>query len=180
MYETLRCGGCWNLWQREVVRGRKPSICPTCRGIYSLVRSPVKKVSPAVRIGRVEFTDGGRGAINETNDCTVRALALACEIPYADAHRFLAQAGRKARKGVVFSRVLREAGNVVLGHKFVYRQPVRAKGLMAFLRRNPWAKRGTYVLQMTRHVAVLKNGKLLDSFDSAGKIIGGAWMISKV
>lgn len=181
MYETLRCDGCWNSWRREVVRGRKPRICPTCRGIYSLVRSPVKKVSPAVRAGKVEFTDGGRGAIQETNDCTVFALALACEVPYAEAHQYLEKAGRRSRKGIPFSRVLREAGFLILGHQFTIPHPViHSKGLMTFLRRNPWAKRGTYVLHSTHHVSVLKNGKLIDSFDSSRKIIDGAWRVSKV
>jgi hypothetical protein len=50
-----------------------------------------------------EYTDGGRrneGFTHETNDCTVRAVAIACNVPYTQAHVELARRGRKDGKGI--------------------------------------------------------------------------------
>lgn len=46
-------------------------------------------------------SDGGREAAGfaEDNDCSVRALALAADIPYAEAHAALAACGRKHGEG---------------------------------------------------------------------------------
>lgn len=38
------------------------------------------------------------GAINENNDCAVKAVALTCNVPYSVAHETLAKLGRKKRK----------------------------------------------------------------------------------
>jgi hypothetical protein len=51
------------------------------------------------------YSDGGRrisGRPGETRDCTVRALALALDIPYDIAHAGLAKLGRKPRHGFLF------------------------------------------------------------------------------
>ncbi len=48
-------------------------------------------------------TDGGatqEGFKHEWNDCSVRALALAADIKYAQAHQLLKSEGRRDRKGV--------------------------------------------------------------------------------
>lgn len=48
-------------------------------------------------------------AQNETNDCTVLAVASAIGLDYLTAHTLAAQAGRVARKGFFSSRILKEA-----------------------------------------------------------------------
>lgn len=169
--ETLYCNNCGDRFVRAVKRGPKPTLC------YSSWCRPVKKTRPASR--NVELTDAGSVAW-ETRDCTVRAVALATGAPYTEAHDFMAQAGRKRGKGISFVRVLLNANYEVLGTQFEPVRVVRSKGLRTFLLRNPWARRGTYVLHSTHHVAVLKNGKLLDSFDSSRKVIDNAWKVSKV
>ena len=44
------------------------------------------------------FFDEGQPAW-EKNDCTVRALSKACNLPYLEAHGLLKMHGRKNRKG---------------------------------------------------------------------------------
>lgn len=39
-------------------------------------------------------------AYNETNDCTVKAVAIACDIPYIKAHAVLKEIGRKPGRGL--------------------------------------------------------------------------------
>lgn len=41
--------------------------------------------------------------LNEDNDCSVKALALVCEITYQEAHALLAAEGRKSRNGTPFA-----------------------------------------------------------------------------
>lgn len=37
--------------------------------------------------------------IKDRNDCSVKAVAIACNVPYSEAHKALEQAGRKTNKG---------------------------------------------------------------------------------
>ena len=55
--------------------------------------------------------------VGETNDCTVKAVALALGIPYRVAHARMAAAGRKRRKGANFKQVTR---GVLCGHINTY------------------------------------------------------------
>ncbi len=49
-------------------------------------------------------------ARRETKDCTVRATAIALDIPYARAHEQLAALGRKPRQGVTYSHCTDKLG----------------------------------------------------------------------
>lgn len=52
-------------------------------------------------------------AFNETNDCTVKAVAIAGDMPYIKAHQILAECGRKHRKGHTYTKyvpALKDAG----------------------------------------------------------------------
>ena len=46
-------------------------------------------------------------SINETNDCSVRAVAAACNVSYMDAHAACAKAGRKPRSGMYDTEIKR-------------------------------------------------------------------------
>ena len=51
--------------------------------------------------------------LNETNDCVVRALAVATEIPYKEMHEYLAACGRKPRDGAppwLYHKALKDLG----------------------------------------------------------------------
>lgn len=190
--ETLICETCNRDWQRTVVRGRKPRICEHCRGWgYKPTPVPRTRTRPAVPPGSildvppvspspVVYTDGGREPEHkwEKNDCTVRALATATNQPYAMAHEFMSRNGRRPGSGAFFHSIVARHKGKVLGYKLEEVRPVaRARGLRTFLYRNPQFRQGTWILQMSRHVATLKDGKLLDSFDSSAKEIRGAWKV---
>ena len=64
-----------------------------------------------------QCSDGGKaqcGLTHERNDCTVRTLAIAAEIPYKEAHSLLASFGRKDGKGFAFGNL---DGETVNGYK---------------------------------------------------------------
>lgn len=58
------------------------------------------------------YNDGNKNGRyqNETNDCTVRAYAIAANIPYANAHAELFLFGRKNRHGINFIPFARSKG----------------------------------------------------------------------
>lgn len=59
------------------------------------------------------------GQKQESNDCTVRALAIALGMPYDEAHGFCEKLGRVRHKGWEFTDLLRKAEKaktLVLGH----------------------------------------------------------------
>lgn len=190
LVEFLQCEECFTTWERVVVRGRKPRICDDCRryGIKP-VTIPRRRITAADVLDPnsiLIYTDGGRkdeGIGWENSDCTVRAIATATGVPYSKAHAFMAKAGRKRGKGANFSgaiyRAMRNEGHV-FGCKFEeisYQDFKRSRGLKTALMRNPALRTGTWVLQQPRHVVTLKDGKLLDSFDSSRKEIRGAYKV---
>lgn len=175
--EFLTCRSCWSEFSRVVKRGRKPELCYRCRPV---AKPP--QVRPGVGIQRLVITNGGRDEIGgfETNDCTVRAIALATGAGYKAAHTFLAANGRRRGKGCYFEQIVHRNGNTILGCKLEHIYLVKSRGLNMALTRNPQLRRGVWILQMKGHVATLKSGKLMDSFDSSRKEIRGAYRVSPV
>jgi hypothetical protein len=131
---------------------------------------------------------------NETNDCTVIALANVLGCPYAEAHEIMRKAGRRPRKGVqnyvIHSMLTRLrddkriqefltktfssarpnpstlAPNVVRGYHMYGRRPRRIGTTVAqFVRTLP--RTGRFYLTCTTHAFAYVNGKLLDNNTSA-------------
>lgn len=175
--ETLWCRQCGSGFTRIVKRGRKPELCYRCRPV---AKPP--QVRPGVGVQRLVITDGGRNEIGgfETNDCTVRALSLATGSGYKAAHAFLAANGRRKGRGCYFEQIVYRNNFTVLGCKLEHTYLVKSRGLNMALTRNPCLRRGTWILQMKGHVATLKAGKLMDSFDSSRKEIRGAYRVSPI
>lgn len=48
----------------------------------------------------------------DDNDCSVKALAIACNVPYGDAHRTMQMNGRKTNKGAYGYQILRTIRNL--------------------------------------------------------------------
>lgn len=106
-------------------------------------------------------------------DCAVRAVSAALEISWEEAYALLGKAGFQMgdmpHSNSVISAVLRMQG--------FYRAsiPNRCPDCYTagdFTREHP---RGTYVLGFTNHVAAIKDGILLDSYDSSGMIPQFFW-----
>jgi len=114
---------------------------------------------------------------NETNDCTVKALAIACELPYSTAHALLKAKGRKDRHGFHMYKVYdvaRELGfeeRRIWDHQeFISKYPGIHKNLRHVTTHHPrrfpkaFDPSKTYMLLTTggRHVLVVKGGKVHD------------------
>lgn len=162
-------------WERTVVRGPKPRLCYKCK---QRLAAPVRARKPVP--SNLIISDGGRkahGFNGEKNDCTVRAVALACDVDYRTAYTFMANNGRRKNKGSYFHRVVVDNDYKILGRQVKPEIILPAKGLKTALLRNPKLRTGTWMIHMTSHVATLKDGILLDSFDSSRKQINGAWRV---
>lgn len=94
--------------------------------------------------------------LNETNDCTVKAVAVVTDTPYKKAHALLKAAGRPNRKGTFHSKkVCRELGfNVerVDGHG--------AKTIATLDQHLNPNKR--YLVEVRAHILAYVNGKIED------------------
>lgn len=174
-YQHLTCERCWGTWTRMAQRGRPPLYCPRCKTPRTVPVYKTKPIAPNVRI-----SDGGQkeAGIRDTNDCTVRAIAHATGKPYAEAHSFMARNGRKTGRGAFFHGIVYKNRDDILGFRFVPVHTNRSRGLKTFLLRNPQCRKGTWVVQMHHHVAALKDGVLMDSFDSSRKeFLYEAWQV---
>jgi len=125
--------------------------------------------------------DGGRAGSKRPkarNDCTVRAIAIACAIPYDEAYDLLALEGRKGGRGFQFKFWAPAA--TVNGRRFVWRSFPAIKGEprmshARFCRENPT---GVYILNTAKHVAAVIDGVVQDTFtEYDGRCIYGAWEV---
>lgn len=92
----------------------------------------------------------------EQNDCTVRAMSKAFDVPYEEAHKFLLKNGRKPKRGVAFRLVIGEKPRTIFKKRIAFH---KARGTVAtFLKRHP---KGVYIVTVTRHVFAVKDGVVL-------------------
>jgi hypothetical protein len=133
----------------------------------------------------------------ETNDCAVKAVALACEVDYATAHAMLKKNGRKDRKGTyrhTTRRSVEELGCTIRvwshrEHKDVIASYPKAHQILKnitthhprrFAKR--WAQADlnkTYLFFCSRHVAVVKAGQLHDWTVNSAKPVLEIWEITR-
>ncbi len=138
-----------------------------------------------VRIYRVEtyapsvHTDAGLSAtgIKDTNNCTIRALSLAANIPYELADKIGIEAGRVRGKGMY----TRDLMNQSLHHgiRFNYSALKLHKASITigkFIERNP---KGRFVCRMSKHAFAVIDGVVHDSGSlKAGCRITDVWEIT--
>jgi hypothetical protein len=124
------------------------------------------------------FSDAGRTSSKrprQINDCTVRALALTCSLPYDDAYDILKVAGRKSSRGFQFSSWL----NAQVWAERISFPAVKGKRRMnpaSFVQQFP---KGRYICQVAKHVFAVVDGLVIDSFESRpDRCIYSAWTIS--
>jgi hypothetical protein len=100
-----------------------------------------------------ELSDAGRKEAfpNEHNDCTVRAYAIAFDIPYYQAHKELADFGRKNGRGIVLHKFLASKGITVTAHKGTVKR---------FLKEH---LEGVFIVRIRHHVFAVKTGKVFDT-----------------
>ena len=96
---------------------------------------------------------------NERNDCAVKAIAIACNVPYKVAHRCLEKyAGRKHRRGTMTRFIngsIKKLGFDVTPHD------VTAKTITT-IARDTAVQDGFYVVYVRGHMAAIVNGQIED------------------
>lgn len=175
--ERLYCEECSRAFERVIKRGRKPSYCPPCRRFLYPV-TPNSQKRPTVAISKQDPKIDA-GMLTETNDCTVRAVSIATGAPYREVHAFFKANGRKSGQGVYFEGIVNRHSGHLFGHALTRTSVTPAKGVRTLLLRNPHLAEGTWILGMTGHVACLRDGVLLDSWDSSRKQTTTAWLVTK-
>ena len=118
---------------------------------------------------------------NETNDCTVRALANATGMPYKDAHALLKKAGRKEKEGVSLPVVLNAFEDLAIKPVYISSNTKDGRYLCRYYGcANPYQgmslgkavktfTKGKYIALVNCHVVALVDGHLIDTFDNPGK-----------
>ena len=116
--------------------------------------------------------DGGKtsyGFYHEKDDCVVRAVANAYEIPYDWAHAKLKNLGRVDSKPTYnLPHKMKK-----IGYKFHIDRPHMT--IKTFLKKY---KTGNYIVRIRNHAFAVKNGVLHDSFiPRLGSHITNVWLI---
>ena len=124
-----------------------------------------------------QFYDGGRSTSKrprQKNDCTVRALSIARDIPYDEAYETLKAAGRECSKGFDFVR-------------WIARQPFATKISFPAKKGEPRMDlfnfcdihlEGTYILRVAGHVVACVNSVVYDTVKlRENRCVYTAWRI---
>lgn len=132
-------------------------------------------------------------ALNENKDCTVKALALVCNISYKDAHATMKRLGRKDGRGIPMRRVLKEAlaahgfkSRLVPSYDMIKQYPGCHKNLQSVTTHHParfpkvWKDGRNYLFFVARHVAAVIDGRTHDWTEGRAKRCEDIYEITKV
>lgn len=129
--------------------------------------------------------------LNENNDCAVRAVAIACNRTYTEAHVMLKSLGRKSRSGTY--RAQTKAAIAAFGCRITERLPaeflVRYPGRHGLVLHNvtthhpqrfpsAWADGKTYLLFTRGHVLAVVNGVNHDWTKGSAKRVTDIWEVT--
>lgn len=118
------------------------------------------------------------GYSHERNDCTVRALSVACELEYSVAHKLIKdKTGRKDTGACYGFPVFMDKyiPHIKKLHPKPWEKEKKIGTLSKFVRDNPT---GTWILLKSGHAFALVNGVVYDSWQPGPKTqIKQAWQI---
>lgn len=100
--------------------------------------------------------------MNERNDCTVKAIAIACDKPYRMVHAMLKAEGRRDRQGCYLPAQFATFNK--LGYKLTEvagEAPFKFGGTVTTLTKRLPSK-GNFVAYVRGHIIAVKNGKIED------------------
>lgn len=113
----------------------------------------------------------------KTKDCVVRAVALAFDKDYLEIRRELNKArnelGFKSYKDPDFLYKYLEKYERVTIRALKGRPRIKGEGFAMMY------NEGSYILKMAKHVVCVRDGQLLDTWDSSARSVYTAWIISK-
>lgn len=110
-----------------------------------------------------------------TSDCVVRAFALSFDKDYLEVRRELNQSKRDLgfnsyKDSDFIYRYFRNYNRIIFKTKKGEAR-VKPKDFIKIF------SEGTYIVNMKKHIACIKDGKLLDTWDSSERSIYTAWKI---
>ena len=111
------------------------------------------------------------GFENEKQDCAVRALSLAGNIPYEKSHDAFEQLGRKFGHGIKSNEVLQKVCKIL---KLEARQIKRSGSVNKLIRKYP---HGNIYCRKRNHAFAVINGVAHD-LESNNSHVKGAWIIT--
>jgi len=129
------------------------------------------RINTSIRTGEFNQLVAASNAIGEKNDCSVKAVALACGVEYEVAHRVLASHGRRKGHGAYTTDILKAVDDLgfkpqrIFNQDFIDQYP---KGHRDVLRsvtthhparfNDVWADGNTYMMFTRSHVLTVING----------------------
>lgn len=99
---------------------------------------------------------------NETNDCSVKALAVTTGLPYDDCHKALEAEGRKNRKGVTMPQIRAACERLGFAMIRAERNEYSAKTMITAERDRRVAAMGRVLVNTSGHVAGMVDGTVVD------------------
>lgn len=114
-------------------------------------------------------------AMNESNDCSVKALAILTDTAYKVAHAVLADLGRKPRKGAVLYDMF-SAVRMLGWKREEVTDSVTAKTVKK-IASDPVFSHGHFLIYTSGHVVAVKNGKVEDWSEDRALRIKQVWKI---
>lgn len=153
-----------NSKEDAISRAREKGI----KGPLKVRRRPQKAKRP-----RLIYNDGGlqgSGHGKESNDCTVRALAISLGIRYDSAHRLLEVYGRQDGQCYQFYRWICGVGQ----HLFNQVEQQKLITVATFLKQH---QAGVFICGMAGHIFTIVNGAIHDTWykPKARSRIKGIW-----
>ena len=123
-------------------------------------------------------------ALNETNDCTVKALVVATGETYQTIHAAMAERGRKRRQGASMYDMKKAAyslGYIMEPDDDLWKNIYQQKGSrLTPISAPKWLPANrTFILEMKSHVAGMYKGRVIDWTDARKKIITRIWRVTK-
>jgi hypothetical protein len=123
------------------------------------------------------YDDGGREAagLKTKTDCGIRAVAIACELSYADARARLKDASALGKMGsrAIARGIYKEDMTAALKKLgWVWRSAPKLEGRKARFSDLP---KGRLIARMAQHYAAVIDGQLHDTWDSSKKMVYGYW-----
>lgn len=124
------------------------------------------------------YTDGGRAeaGFKTQTDCGIRAMAIACNIPYKEARKALREASKKGKmgSGAIARGIYKEDMQAALSaYGFVHKKAPKFEGRKARYTDLP---KGRIVAHMAKHFAAVVDGNLCDAWDSSSKMVYDYWI----
>lgn len=125
------------------------------------------------------YSDGGRTAagMKTQTDCGIRAMAIACDIPYTEARKVLKEVSKNGKLGsaAIARGIYKEDMEAALKkYGFVRKSAPKLDGRKARYHDLP---KGRIVAHMAKHFVAVIDGQLYDTWDSTGKMVYDYWIL---